>query len=195
MTMCGHVESTGLDTPVLVWYNVGVVDHTQPHSGINMNINLISTTFSYDRITGELTWKKHPTQPHLAGRKVGTSRGRLRYCSRYYSVARIIWSLVEQREPTTPYVIFKDGDYRNTKWENILASHRSVTPENAAIADAAASNKSNRFSGIDPEILLREGITNAISGFNGLDMDMSEILQEVRDLFEQEMKHAEIERG
>lgn len=160
-------------------------------------VSALPQLFSYDRITGELRWNQHPTQKHLAGRPVGTSRGRIKFNKRYYSIARLIWSWVEGKVCTHPYVLFRDGDVANLKWNNIYPSHRSVTPSKAAVADNTASEK---FKGAvyeqtdmdDPVALFALAIKRVSEGLEMVTQEtpsFGEIEEEANYLFKQELNY------
>lgn len=142
--------------------------------------------FNYDPDEGVLLWNDHPTQPHLNGKSVGISRGRVKLNNRYMSVTRLCYVLKSGDSPPEPYILFRDSNMRNIRWDNLYPCHRSVTPEKAMENDAKVREK---FSGMPlqtrktatemtPEELFlaavhktREGIKN-ITGVDPTDIEL-----------------------
>lgn len=103
--------------------------------------DLLNETFSYDPVSGLLTWRVNKGRAragNVAGGLNASGHLTLRFDGISYLVHRLIWKMVTGRDPVDE-IDHKDVDGSNNRWVNLRESNR---PQNMANVRAPCTNTS-----------------------------------------------------
>ena len=155
----------------------------------------LASLVKYDPEGGTLQWNGHPTQPHLNGRPVGISRGRIKFKGRFVSLGRLIYFIMEGKPCVMAYVLFKDGNFRNIRYSNLIPSNRSISPARAKIVDdrnskAYTKTATHMRSPLAAEVLMTQAVENIIDAMACMDGVWEDTVLECNHILKQVLENA-----